>query len=123
MKNIYPSNCAICLVPPTTIHFVQQFPSALHAPHILPRQLECTVDIRICIPTHVRSDETVGRRPQRVISRKRLRIRNIECCAADLFCFQGFDERRLVYDWTSRNVGNKCPLWVTPVKKFKLVGG
>ena len=54
----------------------------------------------------MRRDQNIGCIPQWVVARQWLRIRHIECCAADLFRFESFDESRLINHLATRNIGN-----------------
>lgn len=54
----------------------------------------------------MRRNQHIGRIPQRIVGRQRLRVRDVERCAGDLGGLERSDERRLVDDGAARDVGN-----------------
>jgi len=86
------------LIPPSPINLINQLPPTPVPPNILPQHLKRPVRIHIRTTAHMRRDQHIRRRPQRVISRQWLRVSNIEGRAADEAVVQGLDERGLVDD-------------------------
>ena len=70
----------------------------------------------------MRRNQHIRRVPQRVITRKRLRVRDVEGGAADLVCFQGGDEGSLVDDGAAGDVGDVRAARVAGVEEGEFGG-
>jgi hypothetical protein len=111
------------LIPPPSINLIHQLPPTPRPPHILPQDLKRALSIHIRTATDMRRNQHIWCRPQRVISRQRLRVRDVKSRAADEAVFERLDERRLVDDLAARDIGDECAARVGLVEQVEFVGG
>ena len=111
------------LVASLPINLIYQLVPAPLPPHVLPQHLECAVCIHIRRSTHMRRDQDIRSRPQRVINRQRLRIRHINRRTADQTIFQRLYKRRLINNLTARDIGNIRASRVGLMQELELLGG
>jgi hypothetical protein len=111
------------LIPPSPINLIDQLPPTPHPPHILPQHLKRAVSIHIRTPAHMRRDQHIRCRPQRVISRQRLWVRDIESRATYEAVFKRLDKRGLVDDLAACDVRDECAAGVGLVEQVEFVGG
>lgn len=110
-------------IPPLPIHLINQPLSLPLPPNVLPQYPKSPFSINIRRSTHMRRNQHIRRRPQRVISRQRLGISYIQRCTAYQAIVKGLDERRLIDDLSASDVSDVCAARVGCVEESEFVGG